>query len=227
MMAHAVSGRVPVHSHRSSRVPGGMAFLASLALSLASCSTPAMLVSGGATAGVAVAQERGPTAAIDDNAIAAGINQRWLAYDWRIFRDVSTSVSEGRVMLTGKVARQEDKDAAAELTWQVGDVRQVYNEIEVTGDGDIIDYTRDTWISTQLKTDLTFDQKVRAINYDVVTVGGVIYLLGIAQDQDEINRVMEYARNLRYVRGVVSHVLLKDDPNRYSQASNEERHVGQ
>lgn len=227
MMAHAVSGRVPVHSHRSSRVPGGIAFSVSLALALAACSTPALLASGGATAGAAVAQERGPGAAIDDNAIAAGINQRWLSADWHIFRDVSTSVSEGRVMLTGKVVRQEDKDAAAKLAWQVSGVRQLYNEIEVTGDGDIIDYTRDTWISAQIKTDLTFDQKIRAINYDIVTVGGIVYLLGIAQDQDEINRIMQYARNVRYVRGVVSHVLLKDDPNRYAQASNEERHLGQ
>lgn len=203
-----------------------MAFLASLALSLASCSTPAMLASGGATAGVAVAQERGPGAAIDDNAIAAGINQRWLSYDWRIFRDVSTSISEGRVMLTGEVARQEDKDMAAKLAWEVADVRQVYNEIEVTNDGGAIDYVRDTWISTQLKTDITFDAKIRAINYDIVTVDGTVFLLGIAQDQDEIDRIMQYARNVRYVRGVVSHVLLKDDPNRYAQASNEERHVG-
>ncbi len=203
-----------------------MAFLASLALSLASCSTPAMLASGGATAGVAVAQERGPGAAIDDNAIAAGINQRWLSYDWRIFRDVSTSISEGRVMLTGEVARQEDKDMAAKLTWEVADVRQVYNEIEVTNDGGAIDYVRDTWISTQLKTDITFDSKIRAINYDIVTVDGIVFLLGIAQDQDEIDRIMQYARNVHYVRGVVSHVLLKDDPNRYAQASNEERHVG-
>ncbi len=203
-----------------------MAFLASLALSLASCSTPAMLASGGATAGVAVAQERGPGAAIDDNAIAAGINQRWLSYDWRIFRDVSTSISEGRVMLTGEVARQEDKDMAAKLAWEVADVRQVYNEIEVTNDGGAIDYVRDTWISTQLKTDITFDAKIRAINYDIVTVDGIVFLLGIAQDQDEIDRIMQYARNVHYVRGVVSHVLLKDDPNRYAQASNEERHVG-
>lgn len=203
-----------------------MAFLASLALSLASCSTPAMLASGGATAGVAVAQERGPGAAIDDNAIAAGINQRWLSYDWRIFRDVSTSISEGRVMLTGEVARQEDKDMAAKLAWEVADVRQVYNEIEVTNDGGAIDYVRDTWISTQIKTDITFDAKIRAINYDIVTVDGTVFLLGIAQDQDEIDRIMQYARNVRYVRGVVSHVLLKDDPNRYAQASNEERHVG-
>lgn len=203
-----------------------MAFLASLALSLASCSTPAMLASGGATAGVAVAQERGPGAAIDDNAIAAGINQRWLSYDWRIFRDVSTSISEGRVMLTGEVARQEDKDMAAKLVWEVADVRQVYNEIEVTNDGGAIDYVRDTWISTQLKTDITFDAKIRAINYDIVTVDGIVFLLGIAQDQDEIDRITQYARNVHYVRGVVSHVLLKDDPNRYAQASNEERHVG-
>lgn len=203
-----------------------MAFLASLALSLASCSTPAMLASGGATAGVAVAQERGPGAAIDDNAIAAGINQRWLSYDWRIFRDVSTSISEGRVMLTGEVARQEDKDMAAKLAWEVADVRQVYNEIEVTNDGGAIDYVRDTWISTQLKTDITFDAKIRAINYDIVTVDGTVFLLGIAQDQDEIDRITQYARNVHYVRGVVSHVLLKDDPNRYAQASNEERHVG-
>lgn len=203
-----------------------MAFLASLALSLASCSTPAMLASGGATAGVAVAQERGPGAAIDDNAIAAGINQRWLSYDWRIFRDVSTSISEGRVMLTGEVARQEDKDMAAKLVWEVADVRQVYNEIEVTNDGGAIDYVRDTWISTQLKTDITFDAKIRAINYDIVTVDEIVFLLGIAQDQDEIDRITQYARNVHYVRGVVSHVLLKDDPNRYAQASNEERHVG-
>lgn len=185
-----------------------------------------MLASGGATAGVAVAQERGPGAAIDDNAIAAGINQRWLSYDWRIFRDVSTSISEGRVMLTGEVARQEDKDMAAKLAWEVADVRQVYNEIEVTNDGGAIDYVRDTWISTQLKTDITFDAKIRAINYDIVTVDGIVFLLGIAQDQDEIDRITQYARNVRYVRGVVSHVLLKDDPNRYAQASNEERHVG-
>ena len=65
---------------------------------------------------------------------------------------------------------------------------------------------------------MTFDDKIRAINYNVVTVGGTIYLLGIAQNQDEIERIMRYARNVRYVKAVVSHVILKDDPSRHAEA---------
>jgi osmotically-inducible protein OsmY len=52
------------------------------------------------------------------------------------------------------------------------------------------------------------------VNYSVVTVNGVIYLMGLAQNQDEIDRVMDYARAIRYVRDVVSHVLVKTDPRR-------------
>ncbi len=205
---------------RRSRFIRGMFSLAALASipALVACSAPAMIASGGATAGVAMAEERGPQGAIDDNAIAGAINQRWLNYDWHIFRDVSTSVSEGRVMLTGKVEKPEDQLAAVRLTWTVKDVREVFDDIKVTGQGDVMDYARDSWISAQLRTNMTFDDKIRAINYNIVTVDGVVHLLGIAQDQDEIERITEYARNVRYVRGVVSHVLLKDDPRRHAEA---------
>lgn len=188
------------------------------ALALAACTVPAVIATGAATGGIAVSQERGPGAAISDNAIAAEINQRWLAEDWKIFRDVSTSVSEGRVMLTGKVAREKDRAEAVKLTWEVPGVKDVYDEIQVSSGGDVVDYTRDAWISAQLKTDMTFDEKILAINYNVVTVGGTIYLLGIAQNQDEINRIMRYARNVRYVKNVVSHVVLKNDPSRHAEA---------
>ena len=177
-----------------------------------------MLATGGATAGIAVSQERGAAAALDDNAIAAEINQRWLSYDWRIFRDVSTSVSEGRVMLTGKVAKAEDKAAAVKLTREVPGVRDVYDDIVVTSDGSTGDYARDAWISMQLRTDMTFDDEIRAINYNVTTVDGTVYLLGIAQNQDEIDRIIRYARNVRYVRNVVTHIVLKDDPSRHAEA---------
>ena len=36
--------------------------------------------------------------------------------------------------------------------------------------------------------------------------------MGIAQDQAEIDRVTTHARQVRYVRRVVSHVRLKNDP---------------
>lgn len=197
---------------------GAIVLFSALGLPLAGCSTPGMIASGGATAGVAVAQERGPGAAIDDNAIAAGINQRWLEHDWHIFRDVSTSVSEGRVMLTGKVARPEDELAAVKLTWDVAGVRQVYDEIQVGEESSTLQYARDVWISTQMRTDMTFDSEIKSINYNVVTVDGVVHLFGIGQSLKEIERVERYARNVPYVRGVVTHVVLKDDPARQAEA---------
>lgn len=209
------SRRAPVIRKTVLRAAPGL--LAALGL-LAGCSTPGMIASGGATAGIAVAQERGPSAAIDDNAIAAGINQRWLEYDWHIFRDVSTSVSEGRVMLTGKVARPQDELAAVKLTWEVAGVRQVYDEIQVGDDSSTIQFARDVLISTQMRTNMTFDSEIKSINYNVVTVDGVVHLFGIGQSQVEIDRVVRYARNLPYVRNVVTHVVLKDDPNRHAEA---------
>lgn len=187
-------------------------------LLLAGCSTPGLIATGTATGGVAVAQERGPVAAIDDNVIAAKINDKWLAHDWQIFRDVSTSVSEGRVMLTGKVARPEDRLEAVKLTWEVDGVRQVYDEIQIGDQSGTIRYARDVWISTRMRTDMTLDSEIKSINYNVVTVDGVVHLFGIGQSQGEIDRVVRYARNTPYVREVVTHVVLKDDPARRAEA---------
>ena len=182
------------------------------------CTVPGMIATGGATGGVAIAQERGPSAAIDDNAIAAEINKRWLDHDWHIFRDVSTSVSEGRVMLTGKVAKPEDELAAVRLTWEVDGVRQVYDEIQIGPDTGAFQYARDVWISTQMRADMTFDSEIKSINYNIVTVDGVVHIFGIGQSQDEVERVERYARNVPYVREVVTHVVMKDDPSRHAEA---------
>ena len=66
---------------------------------------------------------------------------------------------------------------------------------------------------------MTVDTRIQAINYSIETSGGVIYLLGIAQSAAELARVQNHARNIRYVRRVVSHVILKDDPRRRAKAA--------
>ena len=60
---------------------------------------------------------------------------------------------------------------------------------------------------------MTFDTSVLAINYSVETVDGVIYLMGIAQDRGELNRVIAHARQIPYVRGVVQYVRIKTEPS--------------
>ena len=87
-------------------------------------------------------------------------------------------------------------------------IKDVINEMQEGGGGTEA-FTRDSWISTQLKSRLTFDKEVYAVNYAIEAVNGVVYLIGIAQNQAELDRVVAHARDLAYVRRVISHVRVK------------------
>jgi osmotically-inducible protein OsmY len=51
-----------------------------------------------------------------------------------------------------------------------------------------------------------------AINYVIETVNGTVYLIGVAQDRVELNRVIAHANKTKFVRRVISHVRLKSSP---------------
>jgi osmotically-inducible protein OsmY len=174
-----------------------------------------MLIGAGATAGVATVQERGFGGAVDDTKIRADVNSAWIKKDGEMFRKVDLSIYEGRVMLTGIVKKDSQRDDAVQLTWQAAGVREVINEIQVIPAGqDFSDYSHDTWIQQKLQTILLFDKEVKNVNYVIDVVGGVVYLLGLAQDQTEMNRVIAQASDISGVKRVVNHILLKSDPHR-------------
>ncbi len=172
-------------------------------------------IGAGAIATSAAVQERGLRGGIDDTIIRARINSLWLEHDADMYRLVSLSVVEGRILLTGQVRLPRMRIDAVRLAWKAKGVREVINEIKVTDEGGIISYARDSWISTQLKSKLLFDKKILSINYSIETVNGAVYLMGIAQNRQELNRVTNHARTLKYVKRVVSYVRLKTDPRRH------------
>ncbi len=181
-------------------------FLLALPSLLSACATAA---GAGATAGVAASQERGLGVAIDDSAIHAKIWRLWFDTDPHIFLEVGVDVHEGRVLLTGTINSPQNRLDAVRLAWQVEGVRQVIDEIQVTDEGGVLDYSRDVWITAQLRSKITFDSEILAINYSIETVNKVVYLMGVAQSEAEIDRVIRYARNIDYVRKVVNHVRIK------------------
>lgn len=199
-------------SRRAFRLSFLVLSLGLLASAASGCATA--VVGAGAGVGVAAVQERGLKGGAKDLAIRARINDLWFRHDAEMFRQVNLEVVEGRVLLTGKVASPDMRVDAVRLAWQADGVREVINEIEVSESGGLIQWSRDRWISAQLHTALTLDQQVYAINYTVETVNGTVYLMGIAQNQAELDRVINHARDISYVQRVVSHVRLKNDPNR-------------
>ncbi len=186
------------------------------ALGLGACTATAVVVGVGAGAGAAAAQERGFKGAMNDTEIRLQINHLWFQESTALYAQVNLQVQEGRVLLTGGVANPETRLNAVRLAWQAPGVREVINEIEVDDTSTLADAARDEWISTQLKAKLLVDSEVSSINYSIETVNASIYLIGVAQNQAELDRVIAHAKNISYVRRVVSYVRLKDDPARSS-----------
>ncbi|MES2729093.1 MAG: BON domain-containing protein [Pseudomonadota bacterium] len=167
-----------------------------------------ILLGAGATAGTAAAQEGGISRALSDTEIQALINDKWLKHNVDMFRKLDLTVNQGRVLITGVVQKQEHRVDAVRLAWQVKNVKQVINEIKVANSEGIQGFVRDNWISSQLRTKLIWDKQVQSINYSIDTVQATIYLMGVAQNQRELDRVVEIARTIKGVRGVVSYVKL-------------------
>ena len=196
--------------------------LALLLPTLGACSPTGMAITAASTAGLAAVQERGFLATIDDTALKGRIAEAFLMASEAIFLAVTIRVHEGRVLLVGALDDPGLRARAVELARAQTGVRAVIDELQA-GEGSIADYARDAWITAQVNAKFTFDLEIYAVNYTVDTIGRVVYLMGIAEDQRELDRAVDHARGLRYVKKVISHVMLKDDPRRARNVANGER----
>ncbi|MDP6925945.1 MAG: BON domain-containing protein [Rhodospirillales bacterium] len=185
----------------------GMVLLVLLSVSaLSGCGA---VVSAGATVGVAAVQERGIKGKANDITIEALILDQYVRVGLKLTTTIGVEVYEGRVLLTGATTDSRLSDQAVKLAWKVDGVKEVLNEIQTTKNTSATDYAQDTWITAQLKSKLTFDIEILAINYVVETVNGTVYLIGVGQNQAEIDRAVQHATGIKYVRKVISHVRLK------------------
>jgi osmotically-inducible protein OsmY len=194
-----------------------MKFLSLLILTLsplivAGCTPVGAGLAVGSTAGVAAAREGGIVASLEDTKISAKIHDLWFRHDFEMFSKLNLTVDQGRVLITGVVQKPEHRVEAVRLAWQADGVRQVINEIKVDKSEGIKGWARDNWISSRLRAAILFDKDIQSVNYSIDTVQGIVYLMGIAQNQEELNRVMSHARTIPYVKQVVSYVKLSGTP---------------
>lgn len=182
------------------------------AMTLQACTPIGAATGAGAVVGIGAAREGGLKQSATDARIALEINDLWFKYSLEAFRKLNLTVEQGRVLVTGVVQNPDQRVEAVRLAWQPEGVVQVINEVQVAKSDGISGFARDTWISAQLRTRLTFDRDIQSINYTIDTVQGTVYLMGIAQDQAELNKVVEHARMISYVKQVVSYVKLAGAP---------------
>ena len=144
-----------------------------------------------------------------DSEIKVRIQSQWSKYQPDLLNQVNIIVHQGRVLLTGVVHKSQMQIEAVRLVWKVPNIKQVIDETVIGQEGNFTDVAQDTWISTQLNSTLTADDEIRSSNYKIQTVNNIIYLIGVAQNKKELDKVTHYARHIESVKKVVSHVVIK------------------
>lgn len=167
-----------------------------------------------AVVGTTIVEDRTAGDKLDDNIISVKIKDSFIREDLEeIMAKVTVSVYEGRVMLTGSVTKEEYSHKAVDMSWKVLGVKEVINEIQVAT-REMKDLAKDTFIANTVRSKLLLEKNLKSVNYIVDAQAGVVYLLGLAQDDAELRKAIDIARGVKGVRQVVSHVLMKNDPRR-------------
>jgi len=180
-----------------------------LGLSLSGC--VGAFAGVGAAAVAAGNTEKGLGTSISAGVIRVKLADRFIQSDANLFTNVSVSVNDGAVLLTGNVEKPEHKVEATQLAWQTRGVIEVINEIEINDKSSIKDIAKDLAAAAQLRAKLIAEQGVSSINFSVDVVNGTVFLTGIASSEEEMNTVVALARELRFATNVVNYIRVSDD----------------
>ena len=155
-------------------------------------------------------EERSFNNFVEDTIIFAQLKNAYFSNNEKIFFNVSVEVTQGRVLLTGSVEQIDERIEATKLAWGIEGVNEVINEIQIGNDEGILDYADDLIMKTKINAKLLLDKDILNLNYSVEVVNGIVYLIGIAQGQEELNSVINISENTYGVQNVINYVRLKD-----------------
>jgi osmotically-inducible protein OsmY len=180
--------------------------LISSALALSGCVNAAIGI--GTAAVAASSTEKGLSTSVSDSVIQAKLSDSFIQTSQSIFLNVETSVNDGSVLLTGKLKTQEEKIAATRISWEIKGVREVINEIQLSEASSFKSSAKDLAASAQLRAALIRDADISSLNFSIDVVNGIVYLSGVAENEEERERVVAHAQELRFAKQVVSYIIL-------------------
>jgi osmotically-inducible protein OsmY len=154
---------------------------------------------------------------IDDSLMQKNLAARIILLDKSSLIDVSTKVLDGRIFVTGKVDEPEEKLKITKMAWETTGVRSVKNDIQIREKFKFKVSVKDALITSQLKTALIFNKKIKSANYNIDTYKKKVYLYGIATDEDERGEVINEAKQIADVEQVVASIFLVSDLSRHKE----------
>ena len=148
---------------------------------------------------------------IDDTIMQKNLTARLALTDKKYFLTIQSEVMDGRIFLSGKVDEPEDKIKITKLAWETDGARSVRNDIKIKEEFDFKRSAKDILITSQLRTSLIINKKIKASNYQIDTYKKKIYIYGIAITSDEKDLVIKEAKEILDVESVIASILLVEN----------------
>ncbi|MCS4306140.1 osmotically-inducible protein OsmY [Rheinheimera pacifica] len=163
----------------------------------------AAVVAGGATAVTSANDRRTLGAQIDDKNVVLKAT-RALSDDASTAEGSNINVTSynGVLLLTGQTRSEAIRQQAQALVGKIDGVRDVQNQIRLGNNTAMTTRTRDSWISTKVKTQLLADEQVSGLNIKVITENAEVFLMGLVTEQ-EAAKAVDIARHVDGVSRVV------------------------
>lgn len=181
-------------------------FVTFAALSACALSSGCVTAALGAASGVSgfAVQDRSFGQSIDDASASQEVKTRLMMVDRAGFAEVDVEVADGNLLLSGAAPTERHRQTAEMVAHNVRTVRNVYNEIVIGPRSSMLRSASDELITAQIRTRLAASASVRAVNVNIETFHGNVYLMGIARTPEELQRAAEIASVVPGVTRVVS-----------------------
>ena len=151
---------------------------------------------------------------IDDTIMQKNLSARLALTEKKYFLTIQSEVLDGRIFLSGKVDKPEEKIKITKMAWETKGVRSVKNAITIKGHSNFKNTAKDILITSQLRAALIFNKNTKARNYTLETVNKNIYIFGIAMDEEEKKEVINEANKIYDVKEVIPSIYLASELSR-------------
>ncbi len=117
--------------------------------------------------------------------------------------DIELTVFEGTVLLNGALPDERYIDEVVRTVWNTEGVEKVYNYIRLDNPLSIEKVNEDAVVSAKIRYELSITSGVSSVNYKITMENGTVYLMGIAANSAELDKVVAVVKNTVNVKDVI------------------------
>ncbi len=151
---------------------------------------------------------------IDDSIMQKNLIARLALENKKYLISLNVKVLDGHIFLSGKTDGAEEKLKITKMAWETKGVRSVKSAVSIKGDTNFKSTAKDVLITSQIRSAIIFNKKIKATNYNIDTINGKTYIFGIAMTPEEKKELIKEAKEVYGVKGIVPSILLVEDLSR-------------